>query len=126
MIDTPGNNAGQKEGTENPFDAPALNIPTYKGIHPHVYAVIVAVFLLPAAMIFALTSAMDMMPQNLQNSVYLKSLVLNLPSSIAILFLPTKSPYKYIAAIAYWLILSPAVLGAVFAITVFLSFAFGY
>ncbi len=126
MIDTPGNNAGQKEGTENPFDAPALNIPPYKGIHPHVHAVIAALLLLPAVMVFALTPTMDMMPQNLQGSVYIKSLILNLPSSIAILFLPIKSPYKCIAAIAYWLILSPAVLGSIFAVTVFISFAFGY
>ena len=126
MIDTQGNTARKEEG-DNPFEVNPMNAPPPIRINPRIYTVIASVLLLPFVLICAVTLIMfEDFFQLLPKSIYLRSLILNLPSAVAILFLPTKSIYKYIAVTAYWLILSPAVLMAVTIAAVTVAFAFGY
>ncbi len=66
----------------------------------------------------------DPPPQLVPKNGYFLALLLNLPSSVAILFLPTKSARKYITALAYWLVMSPIVMALATMISVTAVFIF--
>jgi hypothetical protein len=113
-----------KEG--NPFDSMPMEGYSFR-MTWRIYAVIACILLSPAMMVglFMLTQthAPHLVPHINTYPVYL---LLNLPGAAALLFLPVKSAFKFIAAAAYWLILSPAVImGTLFATLTLMCLFFG-
>lgn len=94
----------------NPFDSMPVTEYSLR-MTRRIYAVIACMLLSPAIMtvffMLARTHAPDLAPRINTYPVYL---ILNLPGAAALLFLPVKRTFKFIAATAYWLILSPAVI----------------
>lgn len=125
MIDTQGNNASGHEEKEVPFSAPPDLPSTQPRALTRVNVVIAVMLLSPFFVLALLNWSKEMLPALFQDSIYIRSLVMNLPGSVAILFLPAKRLYNYIAATGYWLIVSPLVFAMTFMAIIFIVMTFG-